>query len=41
MWLQAQTADDSLKEDLQTQDADGMQAMLVAYMTWLEDIYEQ
>ena len=36
MWLQAQTADEKFKQDAQTQDCDGMQAMSVFYMKELE-----
>ena len=41
MWLQAPTANQKLKQNAQTQDADGRQAMSVFYMTQLEAISQQ
>ena len=36
MWLLVQFANEKLKQDTETQDVDGMQAMTVLYMTQLE-----
>ena len=36
MWQRSQTANQKFKQNAQTQDADGMQAMSVLYMTQLE-----
>ena len=41
MWLRAQTANQKLKQNAQTQDADGMQAMSVLYMTLLETVSQE
>ena len=41
MWLQAQTANQKLKQNALTQDADGIQALSVLYMTQLEAIFQQ
>ena len=38
MWLSAETANEKLKEDVQTQDPVSMQAKSVSYMTQLEAI---
>ena len=38
MWLRAQTAYQHFKQGGQTQDADGLQTMLVLYMTKLDAI---
>ena len=41
MWQRAQTAHQKLKQNAQTQDADGMQAMSVFfYMTLLEAVFQ-
>ena len=41
MWLWAETASEKLKQDVQTQDADGMKAMFVSYMPQLDAISQQ
>ena len=41
MWLRAQSANQKLKQNTQTQDADAMQAMPVLYMTLLEAVSQQ
>ena len=41
MWLRAQTAYEKLKQYAQAQDAEGMQAMFVLYMTKLDAISQQ
>ena len=41
MWLQAQTANQKLKQNAPTQDADGMQALSALYKTQVEDISEK
>ena len=41
MWLQAETTCEKLKLDEQTQDADGVKALYLAYMTQLEAISQQ
>ena len=38
MWLWAETANENLKEEAQTQDADGMQDLSVLHMTQVEVI---
>ena len=39
MWLWAETANEKLKQDVQTQDADDMQAIPVLLMTQLEAVF--
>ena len=41
MWLRAQTANQKSKQNVETQDADGMQALSVLYMTQLKAISKQ
>ena len=41
MWLRAETADEKLQQDIQTQDADGMQAVTVVLMTLFKAISQQ
>ena len=41
MWLLAEVANEKLKQDVQTQDADGMQASPVLYMTQLEAVSQR
>ena len=41
VWLRAQTANQKLKQNAQTQDADGMQALSVIYITQLDAISQQ
>ena len=41
MWLMAQTANEKLKLDVQTQDANGVQATSVLKMIKLNDISQQ
>ena len=41
MWLRAQSAFEKFKQEAQIQDADGMQAMSVLFMTKLDTISQQ
>ena len=41
MWLRAETENEKLKQDVQIQDVEGMQAMSVLFMTELEAISQQ
>ena len=41
MWLRAEAANQNLKQNTQTQNADGMQAFFVSYMPQVEGIYQQ
>ena len=41
MWQRAQTANQKLKQNVQTQDADGMQVIPVLYMTPLEAVLQK
>ena len=41
IWLRAQTLNQKLKQNAQTQDADGMQALSVLNTTKLEGISQQ
>ena len=41
MWLRAETANEKLKQDLQTQEVDNMRAMFVVYKTQLEGLPQQ
>ena len=41
MWPQAQTTNQKFEQNSRTQDADGMQALFVLYITQLEAIYQQ
>ena len=41
MWQRAQTSNQKLKHNAQTQDADGVQTMSVLYMILLEAVSQQ
>ena len=41
MWLRAQTANQKLKQNALTQDASGIKALSVLYMTQIEAISKQ
>ena len=41
IWQRVQTVNQKLKQNAQTQDVDGMQAMSVLYMTQLEAVSQQ
>ena len=41
MWLRAQTTYQKLKQNAQTQNFDGMQALYVLYMTQLKALSQQ
>ena len=41
MWLRAQTTNQKLKQNFETQDIDGIQALSVLYMTQLAAISQQ
>ena len=41
MWLRAQTANKKLKQNVETQDVGGIQALSVLYITQLDAISQQ